>query len=178
MLFTGAFSIACNLAASLSNEVPKVVVQSEPTPTETTATQFAEPVTPIDSNKFTDGLRETWRRFTASGQYRLAQVSDMQFSDRAKKGVARNIPANPIPFVYIWGDLIGATTFRWLELSDLNSQRSFEKKELPAKPRNALEEIMCMLRTDENKTRNVALSVEASDEWTVSEVSVNIVKNL
>jgi hypothetical protein len=38
-----------------------------------------------------EALREAWRRFTASGQYRLAQKEDMRFPT--------------MPYVYIWGDL-------------------------------------------------------------------------
>ena len=40
-----------------------------------------------------EALREAWRQFTASGQYRLAQKEDMR------------IPIAEIPYVYIWGDL-------------------------------------------------------------------------
>jgi len=105
LLITAAISVGCNSTASSSSEVPKVETQSKPTQPETTATPFAEPVTSLDANKFTDGLRETWRRFTASGQYRLAQTSDMRFPDRAKEAALRSLPENPIPFVYIWGDL-------------------------------------------------------------------------
>ena len=105
LLFTAAFSAACNPTASLSSDVPKVVAQSDPTPSETNATQSADPVSPIEADKFTDGLRETWLRFTASGQYRLAQISDMRFPDSAKNATLRSLPENPIPFVYIWGDI-------------------------------------------------------------------------
>jgi len=106
LLFTAAFSFACNSTVTQSSEVPKVKAQTEPMQPEATATPFVEPTTPIDAHKFSDGLRETWRRFTASGQYRLAQISDMRFSDLASNDIARNFgSANPIPFVYIWGDL-------------------------------------------------------------------------
>lgn len=40
-----------------------------------------------------EALREVWRRFTASGQYRLAQKEEM------------HVPLAEIPYVYIWGDL-------------------------------------------------------------------------
>lgn len=105
VLFTATLLVACNSAASSSNETPKAESQSKPAESEATVTPFAEPVTSFDENKFTDGLRETWRRFTASGQYRLAQPSDMRFPDRAKTAELRSLPENPIPFVYIWGDL-------------------------------------------------------------------------
>lgn len=104
LLFPAIFSVACNSTASSLNEV-STTVEPSPTQPETAATPFVDPVTSLDANKFTDGLRETWRRFTASGQYRLAQVSDMRFPDRAEKAALRSLPENPIPFVYIWGDL-------------------------------------------------------------------------
>ncbi len=103
LISTAAFSISCNSITS-SSEVPTVTAQS-PTQPEMVATPSAEPVTSLDANKFTEGLRETWQRFTANGQYRLAQTSDFRFPERAKEGALRSLPANPIPFVYIWGDL-------------------------------------------------------------------------
>ena len=103
--FAVAFCVSCNSAAWSSTEVPNIATQTKPTQPETTANPFVEPVTPLDADKFNDGLRETWRRFTASGQYRLAQTSDMRFPDRAKEVPLRTLPENPVPFVYIWGDL-------------------------------------------------------------------------
>ncbi len=38
-----------------------------------------------------EALRDAWQRFTANGQYRLAQKEDMRFPT--------------MPYVYIWGDL-------------------------------------------------------------------------
>lgn len=105
LLLATTFSFACNLTTTHSSEVPKVDAQSEQSQPKANAIPIVEPVTSLDANKFTDDLRETWRRFTANGQYRLAQVSDMRFPDRSKEAVSRNIPENPIPFVYIWGDL-------------------------------------------------------------------------
>lgn len=104
-LLAAILCLACNSTVTQLSEVPRVETQSEQSQPEATATPFAEPVTPIEAHKFTTSLRETWQRFTASGQYRLAQTSDMHFSERAKEGVSRNIVANPIPFVYIWGEL-------------------------------------------------------------------------
>lgn len=103
-LFTAILFIACNLTAS-SSETKRNTARAEPTPPEATATPFSEPFTPYEADQFTNGLRETWQRFTASGQYRLAQPSDMCFPNRAEEAASLGLPENPIPFTYIWGDL-------------------------------------------------------------------------
>lgn len=49
-----------------------------------------------------ENLRDEWQKFTASGQYRLAQASDRTFSEEAKKQSA----GHGISFYdYAWGDL-------------------------------------------------------------------------
>ena len=54
--------------------------------------------------EFPNNLKRKWKEFTASGQYRLAQISDMTFSEKAKnqlpgKGELTNF------YDYAWGDL-------------------------------------------------------------------------
>lgn len=105
LLLTAAFSVGCNSTVSSSGEVPKAAIQSAPEQPKAEDTQFVEPVTSLEAHKFTAGLREAWRRFTAGGQYRLAQPSDMRFPEKAKEAPRRSLPENPIPFTYIWGDL-------------------------------------------------------------------------
>lgn len=61
---------------------------------------FTEPIkfTGIQgSDKVPENIRNTWQKFTSNGQYRLAQPSDMTFSESAKS----QLP----PYVYIWGEL-------------------------------------------------------------------------
>ncbi len=54
--------------------------------------------------EFPESLRKKWQEFTANGQYRLAQVSDMKFSEAAKQSLPGKGVAG-FPYAYSWGDL-------------------------------------------------------------------------
>lgn len=105
LLFAATFSFACSSTATQPGEVLKAEGQTETKQAEVNSNSSVEPITSIDAYKFSDSLEETWRRFTASGQYRLAQNSDMRFSDNAKENLSKNGTSEPFPLVYIWGDL-------------------------------------------------------------------------
>jgi hypothetical protein len=103
LLLTTTFSVACNIAPSNSGKVSEVPVQvQEP---KESPPPYREPVTAMETDRYTPELRETWKRFTADGRYRLAQDSDMRFPDPEKEIQRQHIPANPVPYVYVPGSL-------------------------------------------------------------------------
>ncbi len=62
----------------------------------------SEPLTV--TGEFPINLRKKWQEFTANGQYRLAQISDMTFSEEAMN----QLPGKGISvkfYDYAWGDL-------------------------------------------------------------------------
>jgi hypothetical protein len=99
-----AFSISCNTAStqpqhdSVTNLENKNQTQSKVYSDET------QPVLPSFENK---GLKIAWQNFTADGKYRLAQFSDMRFSEPAKQNLVKNYGTDikPPAAVTIWGDL-------------------------------------------------------------------------
>lgn len=104
LILLAANFLACNSAYAPSADTFPAEVrneQAQPTPYIYTEPDHGG----VDSNSYSPSLQKEWRRFTASGQYRLAQLSDMRFSDEDKENVYRNIGKNPVPYVYIWGDL-------------------------------------------------------------------------
>jgi hypothetical protein len=73
---------------------------------------------------------------------------------------------------------VGPANFRWLELPPLdNAPRSHGARGLRAASRNPLEELLISINSEAAPTRrNLTPPVEASDEWTVTEVSVRVRK--
>lgn len=72
---------------------------------------------------------------------------------------------------------VGLANFRWLELPVLDERsRDASMRTLRSSPRNQLEQLMAELNAETITTRNVRPSIEASDEWVVTEVSVTVKK--
>lgn len=72
---------------------------------------------------------------------------------------------------------VGLANFRWLELPILDEpSRSASLRTLRSTPRNQLEQLMAELSAETITTRNARPSIEASDEWIVTEVSVTVRK--
>lgn len=72
----------------------------------------------------------------------------------------------------------GPANFRWLELSALdNPTRGEAERGLRSSPRNQFEQLLVELGTGAGMTRNAKAPAEASDEWTVVEVSVSAEKH-
>lgn len=88
---------ACSSVESQSNNsLPssnQSVIQNEPK-------LLNEPIE-YPFNKVPDNLKAVWTEFTKSGQYRLAQPSEMTFSEKAKSQLSKEI----LPYEYVWGDL-------------------------------------------------------------------------
>jgi hypothetical protein len=57
------------------------------------------------NGEFPNALRKKWQEFTANGQYRLAEESDMTFSEIAKKQLPGQGKSTINPYEYAWGDL-------------------------------------------------------------------------
>lgn len=69
---------------------------------------FTEPIefTGIQgSDKVPENIRNAWQKFTSNGQYRLAQPSDMTFSESAKSQLPGQGKSPIVPYVYVWGEL-------------------------------------------------------------------------
>ena len=82
LLMANLISLGCNSSTTLPSTP---AVESVP------QAQTSSPPQLDPAENRSEALREAWRRFTASGQYRLAQEEDMRF------------PA--MRYVYIWADL-------------------------------------------------------------------------
>lgn len=69
---------------------------------------FTEPIefTGIKSNdKIPENIRQIWRDFVSDGKYRLAQPSDMTFTEAAKSLLPGQGKSPIVPYEYVWGDL-------------------------------------------------------------------------
>jgi Caspase domain len=67
---------------------------------------------------------------------------------------------------------VGSTNFRWLELPALD-QPSVSKGTRGA-PRNALEQLMALLATEESRTRQLNHAVYPTGEWVTAQVEVRV----
>lgn len=77
-------------------------IQTNQVNTNSDANQARNPGKPLNiRGEFPENLRDEWENFTASGQYRLAQASDMTFSEEAKKQAGSGTSF----YAYAWGDL-------------------------------------------------------------------------
>jgi hypothetical protein len=87
-----AFVCACNSVVSQtnkeSNQIEQTVIKSE-TKDDVVFTELND--SPFD--KTPEKIQKVWKKFTANGQYRLAQPSEINVSKSVR------------PYVYIWGDL-------------------------------------------------------------------------
>ena len=72
---------------------------------------------------------------------------------------------------------VGLANFRWLELPVLEELSRSPSLRALRSPRNQLEQLMAELSAETVTTRNARPSIEASDEWIVTEVSVTVRKN-
>ena len=73
---------------------------------------------------------------------------------------------------------VGLANFRWLELPILDEpSRSASMRALRSTPRNQLEQLMAELSAETVTSRNARPSIEASNEWVVTEVSVTVRRN-
>lgn len=60
---------------------------------------------PIELNKIPENIKPIWKDFVSEGKYRLAQPSDMTFSEAAKSELPGQGKTPITPYVYAWGDL-------------------------------------------------------------------------
>ena len=99
LILLTAFMSACNFSSTEVSKTSKNTAEINKAQLQPSQTPFVKPIS--QSDDYPQSLRATWQKFTSSGQYRLAQPSDMRFPNNHKD----TIPQHRMPFVYIWGDL-------------------------------------------------------------------------
>lgn len=107
MLFQVFFSFSCSLANTQTKEITEVI-ESNSDIQNNQKIVFTEPVefTGVKANdKILENIKKVWKDFVSDGKYRLAQPSDMTFSDTAKLQLPGQGKSPIIPYEYAWGDL-------------------------------------------------------------------------
>ncbi|HEX8456305.1 MAG TPA: hypothetical protein VF656_03205 [Pyrinomonadaceae bacterium] len=101
LILVSAVAAGCNSSAtgSSSASAPEKKESAPPPPPEAPKPRVTDPTTTGESDS--EALRKAWQRLTANGQYRLAQMEDMRFSEAA----IRTNEIDHIYYVYIRGDL-------------------------------------------------------------------------
>ena len=76
---------------------------AEPQPT-ATPPEITDPTCcGLDKMRNSEGVAQTWRQFTESGQFRLARRDEMNFPERVKREWASDWESVSRPFKYAWG---------------------------------------------------------------------------
>lgn len=100
LILTSAVAAGCNSSAtrpSIASAPEKK--ERAPPPPQPPKPRVTDPTATGESNS--EALRKAWQRLTANGQYRLAQMEDMRFSEAA----IRTNEIDHTYYVYIRGDL-------------------------------------------------------------------------
>jgi hypothetical protein len=102
----------CSACSSVETRTKQETVQTNKSTDEiknNTDLVFTEPVERTGINdknrKLSPNIEKVWKKFVENGQYRLAQPSDMTFSDTAKLKLPGQGKTPVIPYAYAWGKL-------------------------------------------------------------------------
>lgn len=95
------FSFSCSSANTQTKEINEVVESNSNIQTNQEVI-FTEPV---ELNKIPENIKPIWKDFVSEENYRLAQPSDMTFSEAAKSELPGQGKTPIPPYVYAWGDL-------------------------------------------------------------------------
>ncbi len=99
LILGSAVLAGCHSSATRPSSASAPEKKESAPPRQAAERRITDPTATGESNS--EALRKAWQRFTANGQYRLAQTEDMRFSEAA----SRTNRINNIPYIYIWGNL-------------------------------------------------------------------------